>query len=101
MASTPPSLIPCKEQIELTEDVADSGILADPAAEKRIRRAFDIWLLPVLTLTCIFCFTDRSNIGSANITGMPLEIGMTGFDFNWASTAFVNLIMPKFVSDSC
>lgn len=101
MASPPPSLVPSKEQIQLTEHVVDSEIQADPAAEKRIRRKFDIWLLPILTLACIFCFIDRSNIGSANITGMPQELGMTGFDFNWASTAFVNLTMPDFILDIC
>lgn len=87
MSSTPTST--GKEVIELSEDVARSDILSDPARDKRIRRKFDIWLLPILTVACIFCFIDRSNIGSANITGMPQELHMAGFDYNWASTAFV------------
>ncbi|KPV77704.1 uncharacterized protein RHOBADRAFT_11949, partial [Rhodotorula graminis WP1] len=45
--------------------------VVDEAAEARLRRRFDLRLLPVVALIYLFCFIDRANIGNAKIAGAP------------------------------
>jgi hypothetical protein len=35
----------------------------DPAAEKRLRRKLDWYVVPTVTLLYLFAFIDRANIG--------------------------------------
>jgi len=43
-----------------------------------------ISLIPNLSLTI------RANLGNTKIIGLEKDLGMQGYDFNWASTAFVS-----------
>lgn len=81
----------------------------DQAVERSLRRKLDIWIMPLMTLNFVFAFVDRydlslknhmrslisdlqhrSNLGNSKIVGLEADLGMKGFDFNWASTAFVS-----------
>ncbi|TNY19435.1 putative MFS transporter [Rhodotorula diobovata] len=54
----------------------------DEAAEARLRRKFDVRLLPVVAAIYLFCFIDRANIGNAKIAGLEKDLGMSGLDYN-------------------
>lgn len=82
-----------KEQVKVEDHVEgldeNAHETLDHAAERRITRKFDLWIMPALVLSCLFCFIDRSSIGNARLYGLERDLGMSGYDFNWASTAFV------------
>ncbi|GAA5848303.1 hypothetical protein JCM9279_001004 [Rhodotorula babjevae] len=54
----------------------------DEAAEARLRRRFDLRLLPIVALIYLFCFIDRANIGNAKIAGLEKDLGMKGLNYN-------------------
>ncbi|KAF5343364.1 hypothetical protein D9756_011621 [Leucocoprinus leucothites] len=60
----------------------------DPAAEKKLLRKLDFTLLPLFWLIYCANFIDRTAIGNARIAGLEKDLGMEGFDFNIALTAF-------------
>lgn len=94
-SSPSPSFGAEKKMVELGESSVQAtkhqSIAAEQnfAAEAGVRRKVDLWVLPLLTFTCLFCFIDRSNIGNANVAGLQPDLHMAGYDYNWASCAFV------------
>ncbi|KIW43288.1 uncharacterized protein PV06_04406 [Exophiala oligosperma] len=60
----------------------------DPIVERSFRRKCDLYIVPLLTLSFIFAFIDRANLGNAKVVGLEKDLNMKGLDFNWASTAF-------------
>ncbi|KAL0954013.1 hypothetical protein HGRIS_005169 [Hohenbuehelia grisea] len=82
----------------------------DPIAEQRLLRKLDWSLLPLFTLIYSLNFIDRTAIGNAKIAGLEKDLGMHGFDFNIALTAFYvffvvseipsNLVLKRFGSIS-
>ncbi|TNY19420.1 putative MFS transporter [Rhodotorula diobovata] len=64
-------------------DKSAHGLLGiDEAAEARLRRKFDLRLLPTVIFIYLFCFIDRGNIGNAKIAGLEKDLGMSGLDYN-------------------
>ena len=64
--------------------------LADihPALDRQLTRKFDFHIVPWLFGLWLFAFIDRSNIGNANIDGLPNDLHLKGNDFNIALTVF-------------
>ncbi|GAA5881090.1 hypothetical protein JCM3774_003008 [Rhodotorula dairenensis] len=60
----------------------------DPEAEKRLRRKFDLRVLPTIVIIYLFTFIDRANIGNARIAGLEKSLNLTGYDYNILLTAF-------------
>ncbi|KPV77718.1 uncharacterized protein RHOBADRAFT_31279 [Rhodotorula graminis WP1] len=59
------------------------GLLGiDEAAEARLRRKFDLRILPMVILIYLFCFIDRANIGNSRVAGLERDLGMSGLDYN-------------------
>ncbi|GAA5890548.1 hypothetical protein JCM8208_004910 [Rhodotorula glutinis] len=60
---------------ELADPTVDNkksshGLLGiDEAAEARLRRKFDLRILPMVILIYLFCFIDRANIGNSRVAG--------------------------------
>lgn len=76
----------------------------DPEAEKRLRRKFDMRVLPIIILIYLFTFIDvritllyayaaarradedltpqRANIGNARIAGLEKSLNLKGYDYN-------------------
>lgn len=76
----------------------------DPEAEKRLRRKFDMRILPIIILIYLFTFIDvrfmlyavyaaarladedlipqRANIGNARIAGLEKSLNLKGYDYN-------------------
>ncbi|BGP40877.1 hypothetical protein JCM10449v2_004842 [Rhodotorula kratochvilovae] len=82
-----------KASIHNLENAAQPGVVVaaksahgllgiDEAAEAKLRRKFDLRLLPMIILIYLFCFIDRSNIGNARLAGLEKDLGMTGLDYN-------------------
>ncbi|KKA27258.1 hypothetical protein TD95_004094 [Thielaviopsis punctulata] len=78
----------------------------DPAAEKKLLRKLDLYIVPTVSVLYLFCFIDRANIGvylelwnqdllsvnnslgNARIAGMGDDLKFTGNDFNIVLSVF-------------
>lgn len=74
----------------------------DPAAEKRLLRKIDLYVVPTVAMIYLWCFIDvsslcwlgsqltmqRANIGNARIAGMEKTLGLVGYQYNTLLTAF-------------
>ncbi|KAA6411638.1 MAG: MFS general substrate transporter [Lasallia pustulata] len=100
-----------EKQIESPPDVspstAESGVAdIDYAAEKRLVRKLDIYIIPLVMLLYLLSFLDRVNIGNARLYGMEEDLGLKGNEYQIAvSLLFVtyttselpsNLVLKKF-----
>lgn len=52
--------------MELTADLHNSSPVRefDPGAERMLRRKTDFYIVPLVALLFLFCFIDRSNLGT-------------------------------------
>ncbi|KAH7027382.1 major facilitator superfamily domain-containing protein [Microdochium trichocladiopsis] len=57
--------------------VDPDDIYIDPKKERKLLWKIDLFLVPLLTLSFLSAYLDRSNIGNAAIAGMPEELGMS------------------------
>ena len=60
----------------------------DQAAEKRLVRKCDLYVIPVLSLLYSLAFIDRINIGNARLQGLEKDLKMRGQDYNVALFVF-------------
>ena len=78
----------------------------DHAAERRLVRKLDCFIVPMVMLLYLFSFLDRVNIGNARLYGLEEDLGLKGNDYQTAvSLLFVtynicelpsNLVLRKF-----
>lgn len=52
-------------------------IYIDPQQERKLLWKIDAFLVPLLTLSFLSAYLDRSNIGNAAIAGMPEDLGLS------------------------
>src|SRR5262245_40083737 len=57
--------------------VDPEDIYIDPAKERKLLWKIDAFLVPLLPLSFLSAYLDRSNIGNAAIAGMPEDLGMS------------------------
>ncbi|EXJ81045.1 hypothetical protein A1O3_07333 [Capronia epimyces CBS 606.96] len=69
------------------EAVAASEALS-PAEDRRLLRRADMWLLPVLFVTYMFQYLDKSTMANAAILGLRSDLHLQGQDYSWASSVF-------------
>ncbi|RDW58327.1 hypothetical protein BP5796_12257 [Coleophoma crateriformis] len=60
----------------------------EQAEARRIVRKIDFRLVPLLAFLFLIVQIDRTNIGNANIAGMPQDLHLTGPQFNIAVSIF-------------
>ena len=53
------------------------GEFIDPAREKKLLAKLDLALVPIIMLTYLACFLDRSNIGNVSLWKMDLTNSYT------------------------
>ncbi|KAJ4400958.1 hypothetical protein N0V91_008337 [Didymella pomorum] len=77
---------PEKDQV-LTElgDVVASREALSPEEDRRILRKIDLNLLPIMGLSYMFQFLDKSALGYTAIMGLQTDLKMTGEQYSWAS----------------
>ncbi|KAF6744579.1 major facilitator superfamily domain-containing protein [Ephemerocybe angulata] len=80
----------------------------DPVAEARLLRKLDWIIMPMFTAIYVCNFIDRTSIGNARVAGLETDLGMEGFQLNYALTVFYvcymisdipsNLLLKRFGS---
>ena len=90
---------PLSETLEIVEPVANSETdyhayfqSQSPewrqAEQRKLLRKIDLRLLPILILCYLLNFLDRSNLAQARQGSLEKDLGMTGSDFNLATSIF-------------
>ncbi|EXJ96508.1 hypothetical protein A1O1_01634 [Capronia coronata CBS 617.96] len=75
------------------QDVGYS-LYIDPVKEGKMMRKFDIFAVTAMGLLYMMANLDRSNLGNANIAGMPEDIGLVGNQFGTATTLLFATYVP-------
>jgi len=66
----------------------------DHAAEARLLRKLDLYIIPPTMLLYLFSFLDRVNVGNAKLYGMEADLGITDTQYSTAvSLLFVTYIL--------
>ena len=81
------------DELQATSKTADAEIgnsidFIDPAKELRLLVKLDTALVPIIMLTYLTCFLDRSSIGNVKVAGMPEDIGASSEQFSIAISIF-------------
>ncbi|KAI3394043.1 hypothetical protein diail_3262, partial [Diaporthe ilicicola] len=66
----------------------------DPAKEAKMMRKFDVWAVGLLGILYMLANLDRSNIGNANIAGLPEDLGLVGNQYGTAVTLLYATYVP-------
>lgn len=73
-------------------DQEDKGeiqsLTLDPGKERRLLMKLDMAFVPIIMLTYVSCFLDRSSIGNVEVAGMPEAIGASPGQFSTAVSIF-------------
>lgn len=76
------------------------AVYIDKAAEQKLLRKLDGWLIPPVMLLYLLSFLDRVNIGNARLYGMEEDLGMKGDQYQIAvSVLFVTYILSELPSN--
>lgn len=76
-----------------------NDIYIDEAAEKKLLRKLDMWIVPPVMLLYLLSFLDRVNIGNARLYGLEEDLGLTGDQYQVAvSILFVTYILSELPS---
>jgi MFS family permease len=72
----------------------------DPAAEARLVRKLDLFIVPVVMLLYLLSFLDRVNIGNARLYNLEEDLGLNSQQFQIAvSILFVTYILSELPSN--
>lgn len=72
----------------------------DHAAERKLVRKLDRWIIPPVMLLYLLSFLDRVNIGNARLYGLEKDLGMTGDQFQVSvSILFVTYLLSELPSN--
>ncbi|PLN80636.1 MFS general substrate transporter [Aspergillus taichungensis] len=63
-------------------------IVLDPKKEKKLLMKLDLAFVPIIMVTYLSCFLDRTNIGNVKVAGMPEAIGASDSQFSTAVSIF-------------
>ncbi|KAA8642835.1 uncharacterized protein ATNIH1004_009588 [Aspergillus tanneri] len=63
-------------------------IVLDPKKEQKLLLKLDMAFVPIIMLTYLSCFLDRTNIGNVKVAGMPKDIGASENQFSIAVSIF-------------
>ena len=79
-----------KEASEVTSSTDDRAttVLLTPAADRTIVWKFDLRILPVLAVMCLFNSLDKSNLGNAKTAGLEKTLKMKGEQYNIILSVF-------------
>jgi len=70
------------------EKLSAPGFTRDEDMEKRLRRKYDKWILPMGLGVYLLCFIDRTNMGNARILGLTEDTNLIGNRYNITLTVF-------------
>jgi hypothetical protein len=84
---------------EDAEDGSFEDYHIDPVAETKMMRKFDYFAVIPMGFLYFMSNINRSNLGNANIAGMPEEIGLVGNQFGIATTLLHVLVCSVWACD--
>jgi MFS family permease len=97
--SVAPGDIPAPD-VEKVPSGPQDDVYIDEAAEKKLLRKLDLWLVPPVMLLYLLSFLDRVNIGNARLYGLEDDLNMEGNDYQLAvSVLFVTYILSELPSN--
>ena len=76
------------EPQDAPKEVEVQQITLDPAKEKKLLLKLDVAFVPIIMLTYLSCFLDRSSIGNVQVAGMPEDINASPSQFSTAVSIF-------------
>ncbi|KAI0480911.1 high-affinity nicotinic acid transporter [Xylariaceae sp. FL0804] len=76
------------------DNEGESLAYIDPKKEAKMMRKFDIYAVGLLGILYLLANLDRSNIGNANIAGLPEDIGLVGNQYGTAVTLLYATYVP-------
>ncbi|KAF4956261.1 hypothetical protein FSARC_11617 [Fusarium sarcochroum] len=59
-----------------------------PEEDKRLLRRIDIFLLPIMAISYMFQFLDKSAMSFTSILGLKDDLHLVGEDYSWASSIY-------------
>ncbi|KAJ6447308.1 MFS transporter, ACS family, allantoate permease [Purpureocillium lavendulum] len=68
--------------------IAGATVEFDEAVMRRALWKIDLWVLPLLALTTMLQFLDKSTLGYAAIFGIVEDTGLKGTDYSWLASIF-------------
>ncbi|KAJ5182399.1 hypothetical protein N7492_000015 [Penicillium capsulatum] len=63
-------------------------VVLDPKKEQKLLVKLDVAFVPIIMLTYLSCFLDRSNIGNVKVAHMPEDINASSNEFSIAVSIF-------------
>lgn len=89
-----------EEQVARFRQFTEADAEWHQAMNKKVMRKVDIHLLPLLIMMYLLNFLDRNNLSQARLGTLEQDLGMTGTDFNLAtSILFVGYILMQLPSN--
>ncbi|KAF2161082.1 hypothetical protein M409DRAFT_69950 [Zasmidium cellare ATCC 36951] len=85
---------PVDETAQIDIDNGSTTTYIDPAQERKVLRKFDLFAIGLFGLFYAMANLDRSNLGNAQIAGMPEDIGLVGNQFGTATTLLYATYVP-------
>ncbi|KAJ5146577.1 uncharacterized protein N7515_001141 [Penicillium bovifimosum] len=78
-----------KEDAEGANDLIENlDVILDPKKETKLLAKLDLAFVPIIMVTYLSCFLDRSNIGNVKVAHMPEDIGASESQFSTAVSIF-------------
>ncbi|KAH8649204.1 MFS transporter [Xylariales sp. PMI_506] len=66
----------------------DASIVLDKATTSRVLRKIDMVMLPIMAITEMLQFLDKSTLSYASLFGLQADTGLVGTDYSWLSSIF-------------
>lgn len=82
-------------------DIAYEALPGAPRDEvaRRVLRKIDTRLIPLLFITYMLNFMDKTILSSASVFGIKEDTGLKGQEYSWVSSVFLPRIFPLDVPD--
>lgn len=90
MADKQPIELQRSHQDEPIKDVSQAhvGVPLTPEEDKRLLRRIDLYLLPIMAVSYMFQFLDKSAMSFTAILGLQDDLNLQGEDYSWASSIY-------------
>lgn len=91
---TKEALVPNEQTLPGSDNDGVVEYYIDPKKEKKLMRKFDLYAVIPMGVLYLMSNLDRSNLGNAQIAGMPEDIGLVGNQFGVAATLLFATYVP-------
>ncbi|KAJ6785219.1 hypothetical protein PWT90_02953 [Aphanocladium album] len=68
--------------------IATTSTILSPEEDKRLLRKIDLCLLPILAVSYMFQYLDKSALSLTAILGLREDLGVSGSQYSWANSVY-------------